>query len=161
MLIFVLFTLNAQEAAGKPSGAISLILTDSFAFVRIGAELFVGSMGLGATITTFMIGNGDYMLYLLQPGGYGRLYLSDLAGTFYFSAGLTYFNAQVIGGGENDIFDKGPVEFNIGLGYHTLFGKQNNTRFSLEIGPRMITATTENTGAMFFVHFMLMFGKAF
>ena len=159
--MFVLFTLSAQEAAEKPSGAISFILTDSFAFVGLGAELFAGPFGLGATFTTFMLGDGDNMVYFLQPGAYGRLYLGDLASAFYLSAGVTYFTVVVSGGGETDMADEGLVDFNLGLGYHALFGKKNDTRFCLEIGPRMITATTDDSGTLFFVHFMLMFGKAF
>jgi hypothetical protein len=161
LLIFALSTLSAQETAEKPTGAISFILTDSFAFVGLGAELFTGPFGLGATFTTFMFGDGEYMLYLLQPGAYGRFYLDDLASTFYISAGVTYFTVAVSGGGESDVFDEGLVDFNLGLGYHALFGKKSDTRFCLEIGPRMITATTEDAGTLFFVHFMLMFGKAF
>ncbi len=159
--MFVLFTLSAQEAAEKPSGAISFILTDSFAFVGLGAELFAGPFGLGATFTTFMLGDGDNMVYFLQPGAYGRLYLGDLASAFYLSAGVTYLILGAIGVGETGLADVGVVELNIGLGYHTLVGKKSNTRFCLEIGPRMITATTDDSGTLFFVHFMLMFGKAF
>lgn len=161
LLFFVLFTLSALEEGEKPTGAISFILTDSFAFLGLGAELFAGPMGLGATFTTFMFGDGEYMLYLLQPGAYGRFYFSDLASTFYLSAGVTYFTIAVSGGGESDMFDEGLVDFNLGLGYHALFGKKNDTRFCLEMGPRMITATTDDSGTLFFVHFMLMFGKAF
>ncbi|MQY76657.1 MAG: hypothetical protein GH155_03420 [Spirochaeta sp.] len=161
LLIFALFTVSAQESAEKPTGAISFILTDSFAFLGIGGELFAGPFGLGATFTTFMFGDGDIMLYLLQPGAYGRLYLGDLASTFYLSAGVTYFTVAVSGGGESDVFDEGLVDLNIGLGYHALFGKKGDTRFCLEIGPRMVTATVDNSDTFYFVHFMLMFGKAF
>jgi len=161
LLVFALFTVSAQEAAEKPMGAISFILTDSFAFAGFGGELFAGPLGLGATFTTFMFGDGDNMIYFLQPGAYGRLYFSDLAGTFYLFASVTYLKVVVSGGGETDMADDGLAELNIGLGYHALFGKKNDTRFCLEIGPRMITATTDDSGTLFFVHFMLMFGKAF
>jgi len=161
LLIFALFTVSAQETAEKPMGAISFILTDSFAFVGLGAELFAGPIGLGGTFTAFMIGWEGNMVYFLQPGAYGRFYLGDLASTFYLSAGVTYLTVGVSGGGDTDIADDGLVDLNIGLGYHALMGKKSDTRFCLEIGPRMITATTEDAGTLFFIHFMLMFGKTF
>ena len=169
LLLILCIFIGAGFATAQESktGSIGLVFTDSIAFAGLYGELFLGNLGIGATFTALPIGNGDAMVIFYEPGVYGRLYFGDLAGAMYLMGGMSYFTAA---GGSSDSdglksFDGGALNINGGVGYHALFGANNATRFSIEVGPRYSTWVYEGDDAGlyagFFLHFALYFGAVF
>ena len=152
-----------QEAERRQIGAASFILTNSFAPIGFGLEFFVGQFGLSGTFTTLFLGAEGEFYALYEPGGYVRWYFGDRSGTFFLSAGFSFLKASKGWTGEADLVNHGLLKINGGLGYHALLGKNENTRFSLEIGPRYRELTDPNNDVdfPFLIHFMLLFGGVF
>jgi len=163
ILLLAVGLLWAEEGEKKLTGAVSFILTDSLAFMGLGGELFFGNLGLGATFTGFIVGTSGGTVFLLEPGAYGRLYLGDLSSCFYLMGGASYFTFGASAEGLTSMADARLLNINTGIGYNALFGKKNNTRFSVEMGPRYtLPVWGEDKGqGFFFPHFALMFGMAF
>lgn len=164
IILFIVGVAWAQEEEKNPTGSISFVLTNSFAPIGLGAEFFLSSFGLGATFTTFVVGSGDGgVVAALEPGAYGRYYFGDFESTFFITCGVSYLTAIGTYQGSVDALDFGLLKINIGVGYHSIIGKKENARFSLELGPRYRVIPDPNEDVTFplLLHFMLMFGTVF
>jgi hypothetical protein len=172
MFLYVLIVLSitatggawAQESESTPAGSISFVMTNSLAPIGLGAEFFLGQIGLGATFTTFVVGSGEGgIIATLEPGAYGRYYLGDLESTFFLMGGVSYLTAAGAYEGDVDALDFGLLKVNAGVGYHSLTGKNQKGRFSIELGPRYrtLTGTDKKVAFPLLLHFMLMFGAVF
>jgi len=152
----------SQSSGGSPKGTVSFVLTDSFAFVGMGGELYLNNIGLGATFTAMALGGTNSLVFLYEPGAYGRLYLGDPSGSMFLTSGVTYFTGA--GGSLDTGIDKadlGLLNVNAGIGYNAFFGTGDKTRFSFEIGPRYVVPVSADTGSStgwIWVHFSIMFG---
>ena len=165
MLCFTSFAwAQEQEEKKNPTGSISFILTDSFAPIGLGVEFFIGNFGIGPTFTTFIVGAaGSGVIFVIEPGAYVRYYFGDIESTFYVTSGVTYLTAVGTYEGNVEALEFGLLKINAGVGYNSIFGKNENARFSIEFGPRYRILTDPNQDAMFPIslHFMLMFGTVF
>jgi hypothetical protein len=163
MLAGVLWAQEDQEEERRQIGSVSFILTNSFAPIGFGLEFFVGQFGFSGTFTTlFLAAEGEFCA-LYEPGGYIRWYFGDRSGTFFVSAGLSYLKASKGWTGEADLVNHGLLKINVGLGFNANIGKNENTRFSLEVGPRYRELTDPNNDVDFplLIHFMLLLGGVF
>jgi hypothetical protein len=143
---------------------VSFILTNSFAPIGLGLEFFIGNFGIGPTFTTFVFGSADTgVVFVVEPGAYARFYFGDLESTFYVTGGVSYLTAIGTYEGDVESLEFGLLKINTGVGYQTIFGKKENARFSIELGPRyrILTGTDENVNFPLLLHFMLMFGTVF
>jgi hypothetical protein len=166
MLIIVCFAAPAlaQEGEKEHTGSISFVLANSWAPIGIGAEFFLGQIGLGATFTTFVIGGGDGgVVFVLDPGAYCRLYFGDISSAFYLMGGVAYLTAVGTYEGDVEALDFGLFKVNAAVGYNAILGKKENARFSIEMGPRYRMITDPDADVIFplLMHFMLMFGTVF
>lgn len=168
VLVFALMSGTAwgQEGTGDaPTGAVGLVLLGSPAVVGIGAELFLGQIGVAGTLTTLPLGGDEGLLLILEPGLYGRYYFGDLASSFFLTAGVSYLTLAAGDYGDVGFVDGGIFRVNSGLGYNSFLGRDDSSRFSFEIGPRfnrLVTDTEDDdTLNWVFLHFMLTFGKTF
>ena len=167
LCVFLLFIVAgaawAQEEEKEQIGSISFVLIDSYAPIGIGAEFFLGNFGVGATFTTLFFATEGEWVFALEPGAYGRYYFGDLSSTFFVSAGVSYLTAAGSYGGDVDLLKYGLLKVNIGLGYNAIFGKNQNARFSLELGPRYryLTDPDHSVTLPILIHFMLLFGTVF
>jgi hypothetical protein len=171
LCVLILFVVSgvawAQEKEKKEEknarGSVSFVLVNSYAPIGVGAEFFLGNFGLGATLTTLFFAAEGEAVFVLEPGVYGRFYFSDLSSTFFISTGVSYLTAVGTYGGGVDVLDFGLVKVNVGLGYNAIFGKKENARFSLELGPRYRKITDPDNDVAFplLIHFMLLFGTVF
>jgi hypothetical protein len=153
----------AQEEQEKPFGSVSFVLIDSYAPIGVGAEFFLGNFGIGATFTTLFFAAEGEAIFLLEPGAYGRYYFGDLSSTFFISTGVSYLTAVGTYKGDVDLLKYGLLKVNVGLGYNAIFGKNENARFSLELGPRYrkVTDPDYDVSIPVLIHFMLLFGTVF
>lgn len=158
-------TAIAQDEAATPRGSVNFILAGSFAPFGVGAEVFLGQLGLGGTFTALPIGAGGNFIVIYEPGAYGRFYFSDPESALYAAASTSYIS--IAGGSFDEIgfIDGGILRLNGALGYNAFFGRDNSTRFAVELGPRFNQVIVEGDDVddvnWIFVHFMLMFGKTF
>ena len=167
VLLFAAGTVFAQDSSAdsQPRGAVSFVLAGSFAPFGVGAEVFLGRVGLGGTFTALPLGAGGNFILVYEPGAYGRFYFSHPESAFYASASTSYIS--IAGGSFDDIgiLDGGILRLNGALGYNAFFGLDNSTRFSAELGPRfnqfVENGESVNNANYVFVHFMLMFGRTF
>ncbi|MFO8065909.1 MAG: hypothetical protein ACQETQ_11215 [Spirochaetota bacterium] len=152
------------QDSNTPTGSLNFVLAGSFAPFGIGAELFLGPIGLGATFTALPFGAQDNFILLYEPGAYGRFYFSDLESALFASASVSYLSVAGSSASELNTLDAGIMRLNGALGYNAFFGSENATRFSFELGPRynvpVVGGASQDEGWIF-VHFMLMFGKTF
>ncbi len=148
----------------QPRGAVSFILAGSFAPFGAGAEVFLGPLGLGGTLTMLPFGTAGNFVLLYEPGVYGRLYFSDPESAMYASASTSYLSVAGASAGDLGTLEAGILRLNGALGYNAFLGRDNSTRFAFELGPRynapVVSGASQDTGWIF-VHFMLMFGQTF
>jgi hypothetical protein len=96
-----------------------------------------------------------------------RFYFGDPSGALFASLGSTYtFAGGASGSGSfSTLGEGGLLKVNGGVGYNAFFGKKDNARFSVEVGPRYRTYVVEGSTAEalfpLVLHFQLMFGLAF
>ena len=150
-----------------PFVSINWLLTDSVAFTGLGFEFFFLPLGLGATFTASAIEGQDRLFLLWEPGAYVHFYLGNLAETFLITLGATYVDSTAnigLSRGLPSLLRNGLVNINVGMGYQTLFGRQDNFRLAVEFGPRYVIWTQappwERSGWLF-AHFTLMIGPVF
>ena len=172
LLVFAVLsgTLGAQEETPErtPTGAVSFVLTSSFAPIGLGGELFLGKLGVGATFTTLPFGIGgadDTFVLIYEPGLYGRFYPWGPADSFFVTAGASFLSAFFGDTEEVSFLDGKLVKFKFGTGYNVLFGDDNQVRFSFEIGGLYRTFIIEDENADSFFPLLpyatLMFGPTF
>jgi hypothetical protein len=169
LCVFILFIVagiawaQEEKEEKKPIGSVSFVLINSYAPIGIGLEFFLGKFGIGPTLTTFFfVAEGDWV-FLLEPGAYGRFYFGDLSSTFFISTGVSYLTAVGAYAGDVDLLNFGLLKVNVGVGYNAIIGKNENARFSLELGPRYRYVTDPDYDVTFplVIHFMLLFGTVF
>ena len=167
ILITLIICLGAGFAAAQTqkTGAVGLMFTDSVAFGGLNAEIFLGNLGIGGTFTFLPLGTSDAMVIFYEPGIYGRFYMGDIESCMYLTGGVTYMTAAG-GSADSGSFegaDAGVLNINAGVGYNSLFGKNNATRFSIEVGPRYSNWIADDSTFYegFFLHLGMYFGATF
>ncbi len=165
LAVVMLAGLSFAQEAEEPTGAISFLLGGAIvAPIGVGVEFFLDNFGLGGTLNGMYIGAGGASAFWIEPGAYGRFYFKEPDSSFFLMGGATFV---FVGGsleGQTQIANSNIVKIKAALGYNALFGKQNNIRFSAELGPVFIRFTdTAAVGipTLILPHFMLMFGYAF
>ena len=165
--LLCLFALANGFGDSDPIFALNLLLTDSVAFTGLGFEFFLLPLGLGGTFTASLLDGKDTVFLLYEPGAYAHFYLGNLAETFFIALGATYIDSTGFIGLTRrtpSLLRNGLLNINAGLGYHTLIGRMDNFRLSVEFGPRYVVWTKapswEKSGWLF-AHFSLMIGPVF
>ncbi len=119
-----------------PSGSFTFNIGYSlFAPIGVSLEFFPSqSIGIGGMLNGFFFGAGGGVVWSVNPGGFIRLYFSELDGTMYLNAGVSYLTAGYSGGGSSDWLDGGIMQVRGGLGYNNIFGRRNQNRIQIELG---------------------------
>jgi hypothetical protein len=168
LMLAVLAGLAFGQEEKKPVAAVSFELFGGIiAPIGIGAEFFLGPVGLGAEVRGIFIGYQGNLIGSVEPGAAVRFYFSQLDSTMYLMGGVSYLTAFAIGEGSASTAGVGILKPKAGIGYNALFGKNNKTRFAIELGAVYMAPVVEgdviSTDFLFPIlpHFMLMFGRAF
>jgi hypothetical protein len=151
----------------KPTAAVSLELFGSvIAPMGLGAEFFLGQFGLGVELRGFFMGYEGNMVGTVEPGGCVRFYFNELDSSMFLMGGVSYVTAFAIGEGSG-LSPIGLLKPKVGVGYNALFGRDNKTRFAIELGAVYMQPIVEGdifTGDSIWPilpHFLIMFGRAF
>lgn len=158
-----------EQQYKKPAWALDLELFGAIiAPIGVGAEFFLGPIGLGAELRFLFFGMQDVFLGTLEPGATIRFYFGDLDSSLFLMGGVSYLTGWAMGGGEAAAADFGFLKPKAAVGYNALFGRDNRTRFAVELGavymwPVVSGEVISTEDVMFPVlpHIKLMFGRAF
>jgi hypothetical protein len=171
VLVAVVFLagLGWSEGEVNPKGAVSFELGGGvIAPIGVGVEFFLGPIGLGAEFRFMFIAVEGVMVGALEPGANVRFYFSNLDSSFFLMGGVSYLTAFAIGEGGAGTAPFGFLKPKAGVGYQALFGKNNKTRFAIELGavylwPVADGSVLSSSDIIFPIlpHFMIMFGRAF
>ena len=169
VLMLALLTGLAFGQEGKrPIGAVSFELGGSFvAPIGVGVEFFLGPVGLGAEVRGLFLSTGGSLVGTVEPGAAVRFYFASLDSSMYLMGGVSYLTVFGVGEGAAGVANVGLLKPKAGIGYNALFGKNNRTRFAVELGAVYMLPVVEGDALdisnMFPIlpHFMLMFGRAF
>jgi hypothetical protein len=167
LMLALLAGLAFGQEAKKPIGAVSFELGGSVvAPIGIGAEFFLGPVGLGAELRFLFLGYGGNVVGALDPGAAVRFYFGDLDSSLYLMGGVSYLTAFAVGGGSAGTSSVGVLKPKAGIGYNALFGKNNRTRFAIELGAVGFFPVAEGDvipvdTVPVLPHLLLMFGRAF
>ena len=168
VLMLALLTGLAFGQEKKPTAAISLELFGSvIAPMGLGAEFFLGRIGLGVELRGFFMGYEGNMVGTVEPGGCVRFYFSELDSSMFLMGGVSYLTAFGIGSGASAVSNVGLLKPKAGVGYNALFGKGNKTRFAIEMGAVYMWPVVEGDAIpasdLFPIlpHLLIMFGRAF
>jgi len=102
----------------------------------------------------------------VEPGACVRFYFGDLHSSMFLMGGVSYVTAFAIGD-DSGTSPIGLLKPKAAVGYNALFGKNNKTRFAIELGAVYMQPVGEgdvfDVGTMFPIlpHFLIMFGRAF
>jgi hypothetical protein len=170
LLVILMLALLAGLAFGqdkKPTAAVSLELFGGiFAPIGVGAEFFLGPVGLGVELRGLFFGVEETFIGTVEPGATVRFYFSDLDSSMYLMGGCSYVTGWAISEGEASGADFGILKPKAGVGYNALFGKSNKTRFAIELGAvytQWVVSGNTIEGMPFNLlpHLLLMFGRVF
>jgi hypothetical protein len=170
ILLLVLLTGLAfgQEEAKKPVAAVSFELFGSIlALMGVNAEYFLGPVGLSAEVRGLFFGYGGNLLGFVEPGAAVRFYLGHLDSAMFLMGGVSYLTAFAVGDDASGVANVGLLKPKAGVGYNALFGKDNKTRFAIELGAVYMLPVVEGDALdlsnlfPFLPHFLIMFGRAF
>jgi len=168
LMLVLLAGLAFGQEEKRPTAAVSLELFGGIiAPMGIGAEFFLGPVGLGVEVRGLFLGYGGNFIGTVEPGATVRFYFGDLDSSMFLMAGCSYVTAWVIGEGEAGAADFGILKPKVAVGYNALFGKGNKTRFAIELGGVYMQPVVEGADLDWDVampvlpHFLIMFGRAF
>ena len=169
VLVLCAAGLGWSQGGAKPLGSVTFELGGSVvAPIGVGAEFFLGHLGLGAEFRFLFLVMEGAMVAPIEPGAAVRFYFSDLDSSLFLMGGVSYLTAFYAGGGESGTAPFGFLKPKAGVGYSALFGKGNKTRFLVELGVVYLwpvvegsLITTEDVFFPFLPHFMIGFGRAF
>jgi len=168
LMLVLLAGLAFGQEEKKPTAAVSFELFGSvIAPLGIGAEFFLGPVGLGVELRGLFLGYGGSLIGTLEPGAAVRIYFTDLDSSMFLMAGVSYVTAFAIGNGAAATAPIGLLKPKAAVGYNALFGKKNRTRFAVELGAVYMLPVVEGdvlpADIMFPIlpHLLIMFGRAF
>jgi hypothetical protein len=170
VLLFVLLLVGGlawSQEAKKPVAALSFLLGGSIiAPLGVGAEFFVGPVGIGAELRGLFLAVEGSAVGTLEPGAYVHFYFSELESSLYLMGGLSYLTAWGVGDGSSGVVEAGILKPKAGVGYNALFGKNDRIRFAAEVGavymaPMVSGDITEDIPFLLLPHVMIMFGGVF
>ena len=152
-----------SQEESQPRGAVSFILGGSLvAPIGLGFEFFVGPVGIAAEVRGLFLAVGGDAIGTLEPGAYVRFYFSDLDSSFYLFGGSSYL---AVWDSEAGVVDAGILKPKAGVGYSAMFGKDNRTRFNVELGgvwfKPVVQGDIIDSGSLFLPHFLIGFGRVF
>jgi len=144
LLVFVIILPCYGEGEIRPYSVISIYLLDSYVFSGLCYEQYAGILGYGIGFGLFPVG----LELFFEPGAFLHIYLGNIKNTLYLP-----LDGSVL----LSIADTGMIiNVNTGIGIHSIFGSQDNLRFAVEIGPRLVI---NQEGALgLFPHFKAAFG---
>jgi len=167
LMLALLAGLAFGQEAKRPTAAVSLELFGSIiAPIGVGAEFFLGPVGLGVEVRGLFLGMQGNLIGTVEPGAAVRFYFSDLDSSLFLMGGVSYVTAFALG----DSTGTAPIGLlkpKAGIGYNALFGKDNRTRFAIELGAvymwPVVQGDALDISNLFPIlpHFLLMFGRAF
>jgi hypothetical protein len=171
LVVVLMLALLVGLAFGQeknPTAAVSFELFGSIiAPMGIGAEFFLGQhLGLGVELRGLFLGYEGNMVGTVEPGGAVRYYFGDLESSMFLMGGVSYVTAFAVGEGSG-VSSIGILKPKAGVGYNAFFGKNNKTRFAIELGAVYMQPVVEgdviDIGEMFPIlpHFLIMFGRVF
>ncbi|MBN1523629.1 MAG: hypothetical protein JW904_04030 [Spirochaetales bacterium] len=158
LLMICLAATFGWSQAADPSVGLSIIFTDSLAFTGFGVEAYLGNLGLGATLTGFVMGDSTATVFLLEPGAYVRYYFFGPSASMFIGGSASYFTGFGASGSTISGTELGLINLNVPIGFNAMFGDMKEFRFSVEVGPRYTMLSTDMSYGFFFMHFMLQFG---
>jgi hypothetical protein len=130
--LLLLSSLAWSQESPKPRFAAQLVIGGFIlAPIGVGGELFLGPVGLEAEVRGLFFGTADGTFGTVEPAVNAQFYFSSLDSTLYLTAGISY--ATVWASGEG-VASSGLLQPKAALGYHALFGKNDRTRFGVELG---------------------------
>jgi hypothetical protein len=130
--LLLLSSLAWAQEAPKPRYAAQLVIGGFFAApIGIGGEMFLGPVGLEAEVRGIFFSLEGVAFGTLEPGVNVKWYFSDLDSTLYLTGGVSYAMFWATEGG---VANGGLLQPKAALGYHALFGKNERTRFGVELG---------------------------
>jgi len=133
----------------------------------IGAEFFLGPVGLGVEVRGMFLVLGGNGVGTLEPGATVRFYFGDLDSALFLMAGASYVTGWVIGNGGASTADFGLLKPKVAVGYNALFGRDSRTRFAVELGGvymwPVVAGEVIQASDLFPIlpHILLMFGRVF
>ncbi len=168
LLLVMLAGLAFGQEEKKPTAAISLELFGGIiAPMGIGAEFFLGQhLGLGAELRFLFLGYGGNMVGTVEPGAAVRFYFNELDSSMFLMGGVSYVTAFALGD-SSGVSSIGLLKPKAAIGYNALFGKDNRTRFAIELGAvymlPVVNGDVFDVSNLFPIlpHFLIMFGRVF
>jgi hypothetical protein len=163
VVLLLLSSLAWSQEASKPRFAAQLVLGGFLlAPIGIGGELFLGPVGLEVELRGLYFGLSGYYFGSVEPAANVKFYFTDLDSTLYLTGGVSYATFWATDAG---IADGGLLQPKAAVGYHSLFGKANRTRFGVELGAVWWKLLAANEilpfeGALW-PYFKLYFGRVF
>ena len=168
LMLAVLSGLAFGQEEKKPTAAVSFVLLGGIiAPIGINAEFFLGPVGLAAEVRGIFAAYGGNMIGSVEPGANVRFYFTGVDSSMYLMGGVSYLTIFAIGEGSAGIADVGVLKPKAAVGYNALFGKDNRTRFAIELGAVYMWPVVEGDAVdvanvfPILPHFQLMFGRAF
>jgi hypothetical protein len=168
LIVLVVLALIGTAAWGQeekqPTASVSFLLGGSFvAPIGVGAEFFLGNFGIGAELRFLFIAYQGEAMGTVEPGAYGRFYFTGLESSLFLFGGASYLTAWST---QSGTVEAGILKPKAGAGYAAMFGPDNRTRFTIELGAVGFYAVVggEIADAVvfpFLPHFLLSFGRAF
>jgi len=152
-----------SQEESQPRSSVSFVLGGSLvAPIGVGFEFFVGTVGIAGEVRgLFLAVEGD-AIGTLEPGVYLRFYFSDLDSSFYLFGGSSYLT---VWDSQAGVVDAGILKPKAGVGYNALFGKDNRTRFNVELGGVWFKPVEQgeiiDMGSLLLPHFLIGFGRTF
>lgn len=157
-----------EQQYKKPTAAVCFELGGGvLAPLGVGAEFFLGPIGLGVEVRGMFLFLGGEGIGTLEPGATVRFYFGDLDSCLYLMGGASYVTGWAFGGGSGGTADFGLFKPKAAIGYNALFGRDNRVRFGVELGGvymwPVLAGEVVETGELFPIlpHLLLMFGRAF
>ena len=167
LMLALLAGLAFGQEAKRPTAAVCLELFGSIiAPIGVGAEFFLGPVGLGIEVRGLFLGMQGNLIGTVEPGAAVRFYFSDLDSSMFLMGGVSYVTAFALGESSGTA-PIGLLKPKAGIGYNALFGKNNKTRFAIELGAvymwPVVQGDALDISNLFPIlpHFLLMFGRAF
>jgi hypothetical protein len=164
---------SQEEKAARPLGALCFEVGGSFvAPMGVGVEFFLGPVSLGAELRLFawqlkeLFTETSFWSITLDPGVAVRWFFSGLDSSMYLMAGASYVTAIGLSGEGSGTIPFGVLKPKAGVGYGALFGKDNRTRFAVELGavyfvPFFEGQVINQWPITIGPHLLIMFGRAF
>ena len=151
----------SQEGSKPRYGAQLVIGANILAPIGVGFEAFLGPVGLEAELRGLYFGAGGEYFGTIDPAVNAKFYFSELDSTLYLTAGVGYATFWFAGEGTAN---GGLLQPRAALGYHALFGRNDTTRFGIELGGvwwKLVANNEIIDGDLFSPYFKLYFGRVF